>query len=127
MAKILLVDDDPDSCDFISRLLSNHEIIIAGNAAEAVSLALSHAPQLILMDMLMPDRPGGTVSKEAGLEATRKIRASAGLAEVPIFALTGHTMLHFKESVLAAGCCEFVAKPVKFKALLELIGRYIKD
>jgi len=129
MAKILLADDDEDMREICSRFLTarGHELHLAVNAADAVKLALTCHPELILMDMRMPEKDGGNVNDQAGLGATKEIRAVEELKHVPIVALTGHNMRNFKESILAAGCCEVFPKPIQQLMDLEaLIKRNLK-
>lgn len=127
MARILLADDDADMREICLRFLTSrgHELTVTKDAEEVVRVAMDSAPELILMDMRMPDRAGGTVNDQAGLEAARQIRALPHLATVPIVALTGHNMLNFKETILAAGCCEILPKPLQnLMDLLALIQRH---
>ena len=127
MAKILLADDDADMREICTRFLTTrgHQLLTARNAEEAVQMAAAGQPDLIFMDMRMPEQDGGTVNDQAGINATRQIRAVPPLTAVPIIALTGHNMRNFKESILAAGCCEILAKPVEnLFDLLKLIDRH---
>lgn len=127
MAKILLADDDADMREICLRFLTSrgHELIVTKDADEAVRMARVSVPELILMDMRMPDQQGGTVNDQAGLEAARRIRAIPELASIPIVALTGHNMVNFKETILAAGCCEILPKPLEnLMDLLTLIKRH---
>ena len=103
-----------------------HQLTTAENAAQAVTLASESVPDLIFMDMRMPDRDGGTINDQAGINATREIRTNPALAATPIVALTGHNMRNFKESILEAGCCEILPKPVEnLFDLLKLIERHL--
>jgi len=126
MALILLADDDDDMVEICTRLLPRrgHTLCVARNAADAVSLADSERPGLILMDMRMPLSAHGEVHDQAGLEAVRRIKAIPALAAVPIIALTGHMMARFRETILEAGCAELLAKPIEqFTDLFAVIER----
>ena len=115
MNKILLVEDNELNRDMLSRRLIRREfeVVLAVNGEEAVALAESERPDLILMDLSLPEIDG--------LEATRRIRAITGLASVPIIALTAHAMTTDRERALDAGCNDFDTKPVEFERLLGKI------
>jgi CheY-like chemotaxis protein len=115
MQKILLVEDNEMNRDMLSRRLSRngYEIVMAVNGQEGVDLAQSAKPDLILMDMSLPVLDGW--------EATRRIKADAATAQIPVIALTAHAMAQDKEKALAAGCNDFDTKPVELPRLLEKI------
>jgi two-component system cell cycle response regulator DivK len=115
MAKILLVEDNEMNRDMLSRRLmrKGHEVVCAVDGLEAVSMAASEAPDLILMDMRLPELDGW--------EATRRIKAAPETASVPIIALTAHAMAGDREQALAAGCDDYDSKPVEFDRLLGKI------
>jgi two-component system, cell cycle response regulator DivK len=128
MAHILLADDDPDMVEICQRLIPRrgHTLSIAQHAAEAIVLAASTHPDLILMDMRMPMSAEDLVNDRAGLEATRAIKANAACTHIPIVALTGHIMTNFRESIMEAGCCALLTKPIeRFSDLLEMIERHL--
>jgi two-component system, cell cycle response regulator DivK len=128
MPKILLADDDDDMVDICKRLLPRrgHELVTAHNAEEAVKLAEEHRPDLILMDMRMPLSAQEAVNDRAGIEATRRIKAHAELAAIPVIALTGHMMTNFHQSMIEAGCADVLSKPIeKFADLFAIIDRYL--
>jgi CheY-like chemotaxis protein len=115
MTKILLVEDNEMNRDMLSRRLSRngYDIILAVNGQEGVDLALAQSPDLILMDMSLPVLDGW--------EATRRLKANAATAKIPVIALTAHAMIQDKEKAMAAGCDEFDTKPVELPRLLEKI------
>jgi CheY-like chemotaxis protein len=115
MTKILLVEDNEMNRDMLSRRLSRNgfDIILAVNGQEGVDLALAQNPDLILMDMSLPVLDGW--------EATRRLKANAATAKIPVIALTAHAMIQDKEKAMAAGCDEFDTKPVELPRLLEKI------
>jgi two-component system cell cycle response regulator DivK len=106
--------------DMLSRRLSRNgfDIIIAVNGQEGVDLALSQRPDLILMDMSLPVLDGW--------EATRRLKANAATARIPVIALTAHAMVQDKEKAMAAGCDEFDTKPVELPRLLEKINSLLR-
>ena len=128
MARILLADDDDDMVDICARLLPRrgHVLVTARNAEDAVAAAAAERPDLILMDMRMPMSVQGEVNDQAGLEATRRIKAQLELATIPIIALTGHMMTKFRETILEAGCTDFLPKPIEqFSDLFAVIERHL--
>ena len=128
MARILLADDDDDMVEICARLLPRrgHEVSIARNAQDAVMLAETQAPDLILMDMRMPRSAHEEVNDQAGLEATRQIKSRPALASIPVVALTGHMMSKFRETILEAGCADLLAKPIEqFADLFAVIDRHL--
>ena len=120
MTKILLVEDNEMNRDMLSRRLSRNgfDIILAVNGQEGVDLALAQSPDLILMDMSLPVLDGW--------EATRRLKANAATARIPVIALTAHAMVQDKEKALAAGCDEFDTKPVELPRLLEKINSLLR-
>lgn len=113
MAKILLVEDNEPNRDMLSRRLTKRgfHVVAAVDGIQACEMALRESPDLILMDIGLPEFDG--------LEATRRIRADQTTAEVPIIALTAQAMDGDRETALEAGCDEHETKPVDFKRLLE--------
>ena len=107
MAKILLVEDDPDTRELVRLTLEldGHDVIEAASAEEGVIQAREHGPALVLMDLSL----GG---KFDGLEATRRLRADHGFDHTPIIALTAHAMEGDRERSLAAGCDDHWTKPI---------------
>ncbi|MEC5127796.1 response regulator [Verrucomicrobiales bacterium BCK34] len=127
MAKILLVEDDADNISLLTRLLMHHghEISVATDAQTAVEKADAERPELILMDLELPTAPDAQPDPNAGLEATRQIKANGELASIPIIALTAHTMAHHQEKITAAGCDDLQEKPIfPFDSLLKKIDSY---
>ena len=115
MAKILLVEDHQEIWDFLSRRLKRRgfEVDIAEDGRQGLERARADKPDLMLLDMNLPEMDGWTVAKELRSdEATRGIR---------IIALTAHAMAGDREKALAAGCDDYHAKPVDFSQLLNQI------
>jgi CheY-like chemotaxis protein len=112
MARILLVEDNEMNRDMLSRRLERkgYEIICALDGEQAVAMAGSEAPALILMDMSLPLLDGW--------EATRRIRTTN--QAVPIIALTAHAMATDAERAREVGCDDFDTKPVD---LVRLLGK----
>jgi PAS domain S-box-containing protein len=119
--KILIAEDNDENIDTLMAYFLNHgyQFILAKNGLEAVELAKSEKPQLILMDIAMP--------KMDGLTAIRKIREDPALSHVPIIALTALAMSGDREKCLAAGANEYLTKPVSRQNLLNLTQHLLKD
>ena len=121
MAKILLVEDEPDNRDLIGMTLEmdGHEMCYAGTGEEGLEQARARQPQLILMDLSLP---GGM----NGLETTRRLRMDAAFNEVPIIALTAHAMRGDRERALSAGCDEYISKPIiDLRGFSETVSRFV--
>ena len=112
MATILVVEDNEENWDMLSRRLQRrgYMVVRAADGQEAVDMAAHERPDLILMDVSLPVMDG--------LEATRRIRARAETQTTPIIALTAHAMSGDRERALQAGCDDYHAKPVELPGLL---------
>ena len=112
MTRILLVEDNPENRDMLSRRLIRRgfEVEFAEDGEEAVRKAREAAPALILMDLSLPVMDGW--------EATRQIKADASTAAIPVIALTAHAMSSDRERALGAGCDDYDTKPVDLERLL---------
>ena len=119
MTKILLVEDNEMNRDMLSRRLERkgYTIVMALDGQQAVDMAASEAPALILMDMSLP--------LIDGWEATRRIRADERTKTIPIIALTAHAMQGDEEKAREAGCDDYDTKPVELTRLLEKMERLL--
>ena len=120
MAKILYAEDNL-SCNMLPRRLKRKgfECVLAEDGEEAVKLAHSELPDLILMDMSLPVKDGWT--------ATKEIKAAEDTKHIPIIALTAHSMSGDREQALAAGCDDYDTKPIELPRLLEKINRLLSN
>ncbi|WP_199315473.1 PAS domain S-box protein [Aerosakkonema funiforme] len=118
---ILLAEDNEVNINTIASYLTvkGYRLLIAKNGLEAIELAESEKPELILMDIQMPEMDG--------LEATQKIRRNPNLADIPIVALTALAMDSDRDRCFAAGVDEYLTKPVKLKQLVTTIQRFLKQ
>lgn len=119
--RILIADDVETNRRLVAAMLADPgcEIRLAANGEEAVAAALAFEPEVILMDVSMPDLDG--------YEVTRRIRAAeseAHRAVTPIIALTAHAMRGDKDRCLAAGMDDYVTKPIRKAALREIVGKW---
>src|SRR5215813_13632036 len=101
--------------DMLSRRLERRgfQVVMAVNGAEGIAMAESERPDLILMDMSLPVIDGW--------EATRRLKATAETAAIPIIALTAHAMSGDRQQALDAGCNDYDTKPIEFPRLLDKI------
>jgi len=113
MPKILIVDDNEDNRDVLARRLQRRgfEVTQAAGGKQGVEQATTDLPDVILMDMNMPELDGW--------EATRIIRSQGSI--VPIIAITAHAMPGDRERAIEAGCTQYHTKPVELDKLLETI------
>jgi CheY-like chemotaxis protein len=116
MPKILLVEDNEMNRDMLSRRLirKGYEVVMALDGEQAVEMAGSQSPDLILMDMSLPVIDGW--------EATRRIKAAAETKGIPVIALTAHAMSDDRDKALGAGCDDYDTKPVDLPRLLDKIS-----
>ena len=118
MKKILVVEDVDSSRDLVVQLLEDdYEVLEAVNGEEAVALAEKERPDLILMDLSLPVMDGW--------EATREIKAKDDLKSVPIIALTAHAMKGDEEKAKAAGCNDYMTKPIDEDELFAKLAKYL--
>ena len=115
MAKILLVDDSEPNRDMLARRLQRkgHEVLQAVNGQQAVEMARSESPDLVLMDLNLPVLDGW--------EATRRLKADPATRGIPVIALTAHAMSSDRDRALEAGCDEYDTKPIDLPRLLGKI------
>lgn len=121
MAKILLVEDNEMNRDMLSRRLERkgHEILIAVDGEQGVTLAGSEHPDLILMDMSLPVIDGW--------EATRRLKARSDTQTIPVIALTAHAMAGDRDKCLQAGCDDYDTKPIDLVRLLSKIEALLSN
>ena len=115
MPRILMVEDNEENRDALGRRLQRRgfEVLMAFDGKQGVAMAKAERPDLILMDMNMPELDGW--------EATRQIKADPATAALPVIGLTAHAMTGDRERAMAAGCTDYHTKPVEFPKLLGQI------
>jgi len=116
---ILYVEDNPDNRTLVRRILlsEDYKLFEAKNAYEALNILKSTRPDLILMDINMPDMDGYTL--------TAKIKAMPGFEQIPILALTANVMRGDREKTLEAGCDGYIQKPIDIDQLTSEIERFL--
>jgi two-component system cell cycle response regulator DivK len=119
--RILLVEDSDDSRQSLSKLLEfeGYQVIEASDGEIAIEMAIKERPDLILMDLSLPIVDG--------LSATRRIKAERTFSNVPIIALSGHDEIDFHARALAAGCSDYISKPIDFAALVSKLSSLLKN
>jgi two-component system cell cycle response regulator DivK len=112
---VLIVDDFEDSRTMYAAFLrySGYGVVEAANGLEAIAQATAVLPDIIVMDLSLPELDG--------LEATRRIKSESQTGGIPIIALTGHTLEGPTQDARRAGCDAFLAKPCLPDTLLETI------
>ncbi len=116
---ILVVEDNPDNMYVLDHLLTRKGYIVqqAARGEEALKSVRTLRPALVLMDMQMPGMDGYAV--------VREMRRIPELAGMPIIAVTAHSMPGDREQTLAAGCTDYIAKPISPRDLLQLVEHYL--
>lgn len=116
---VLIAEDNVDNLGLLVDYLSTRgfRLIPSTTGREAVRLALSEGPDLVIMDIQMPDMDG--------LEAIKQIRSDPRLAATPIIALTALAMVGDRERCLDAGATAYVSKPVGMRQLSDLLWSYV--
>jgi two-component system, cell cycle response regulator DivK len=119
-ATILYIEDNSDNRMLVRRVLfaENYTVVEAENAGKALEWLGSNCPDLILMDINMPDLDGYTL--------TARIRAMPGFDKVPIIALTANVMRGDREKSLEAGCDGYIQKPIDIDLLPAQVLRYLR-
>jgi two-component system response regulator len=109
--KVLLVDDDESNRDMLSRRLEHrgYVVVTAVDGRQALERARAEPPGLILMDVTLPVLDG--------LSATRELKSSPALRDIPVIALTAHAGPEDRDRARAAGCDDYDTKPIEFARL----------
>jgi two-component system, cell cycle response regulator DivK len=119
MKKVLVVEDVDFNRELVVQLLEDkYNVIEAVNGQEGVELADRERPDLILMDLSLPVMDGW--------EATRRLKADDDLRSIPVIALTAHAMVGEKEKAMAAGCDDYLVKPLDEDELMARIAKYLE-
>jgi len=119
--KILYVEDNPENRLLVRRILlaEDFEVIEAGDAYQAMKILETTQPDLILMDINLPEVDGYTL--------TARMKENPKLSQVPIIALTANVMKGDRERILDSGCDGYIQKPIDVDALPEQIRSFLGD
>lgn len=120
MPRILYIEDDANNRLLVKRILLSEGIDVeeADNAHKGIQMAVKNPPDLILMDISMPDMDG--------LTATMEIRNIPEISSIPIVALTANVMQGDKERTLNAGCDGYIGKPIDVDTFVDQISQYLR-
>lgn len=116
---VLIVEDNPKNLRLVKDILESqgYRTLQAFSGQEGINLARREKPDLIIMDIQMPDI--------TGLQATRILKEEKDTASIPIIALTAMAMKGDRETIIDAGCDGYLQKPVRFDALLETVKQWL--
>jgi two-component system cell cycle response regulator DivK len=119
--KVLIVEDNELNMKLFNDLLEAHgyQTLQTRNGVEAVSLARAHHPNLILMDIQLPE--------VSGLQVTQWLKDDPDLAGIPVVAITAFAMKGDEEKILQGGCEAYLSKPISVVKSLETVRRFIGD
>lgn len=118
---VLIVEDNELNMKLFHDLLHAHgyETILTRHGLDAISLARAHRPDLILMDIQLPEI--------SGLEVTRWLKEDDDLKDIPVVAVTAYAMKGDEERIRSGGCEAYVSKPISVSMFLETVRRFIGD
>ncbi|ODS30588.1 MAG: two-component response regulator [Candidatus Scalindua rubra] len=121
MSKILVVDDEIKACELLKRFLEakGHEVIIATNGKDALTLAREKHPQLVILDIMMPNIDG--------YHFCRLLKFDAKFKHIPIIIVSARTMKADKELGLACGGDEYITKPYDMNKLIDTVERHLSS
>ncbi len=123
MPRVLYIEDNPDNRMLVRRILmaSDYDFVVqeADGARKGIEMAQAQPPDIILMDLSMPDMDG--------LTATQQIRQMPDLCRIPIVALTANAMDKDRDRSLSAGCDGYIRKPVDVDKLPDEVMFYIRS
>ena len=120
MKQILIVEDNELNRDVLSRRLARRgfDVLTALDGPQGIEIAHRHAPNLILLDLGLPQIDGW--------ECARRLKADAVTERIPIIALSAHAMVGDRQRALQAGCNDFDTKPIDFDGLLKKMERLLE-
>ncbi len=121
MAKILYIEDNPDNMQLVQRVITaiGHQFLWAPDGLSGLSMVGTERPDLILLDINLPDIDG--------YEVARRVRANKNHLYVPIIAITANALKGDVEKALSAGCDVYMAKPVNIRELRARVVGFLPD
>jgi two-component system cell cycle response regulator DivK len=119
--RILIVEDNDLNLKLFRDLLTAHgyETIETKEGLEAITLTKNEKPDLILMDIQLPE--------VSGLDVTRRLKADSTIAQIPIIAVTAFAMKDDEERILSAGCEAYISKPISIMPFLSTVRRFLGE
>jgi CheY-like chemotaxis protein len=117
--KVLVVEDNPMNMELAVDLLevAGYEVLQATNAMDGISVAKAQHPDIILMDLGLPGMNG--------LQATKILKGDSNTLDIPILALTAHSMPTDEAMVLKTGCDGYISKPIDTRQFVRIIEKYL--
>ena len=117
--RVLIIEDNAMNLELAADLLEANGFLVlrAENALNGIGLAKTDHPDVILMDISLPDLDG--------LEATRRLKSDGTTCHIPVIALTAHAMKGDEEKALAAGCQGYLTKPIDTRTFPKQVGQFI--
>lgn len=121
MSKILYIEDNPQNMRLVRKILKHagYEMLEAEDGLTGLRVARETRPDLILMDVNLPDIDG--------LEATARLKSDAAMASIPVIALTANAMVGDREKAMEAGCDGYLPKPISRQELLKTVVEFIGE
>ncbi|TLG78786.1 response regulator [Methylocystis sp. B8] len=118
---ILIVEDNELNMKLFNDLLESngYATLCTKSGFEAISLARSHRPDLILMDIQLPE--------VSGLEVTRMLKEDENLRDIPVVAITAFAMKGDEEKILQGGCEAYLSKPISVAKFLETVNSFLPE
>ena len=119
MKRVLIIEDNEINLYLMRTIVRKlgYQVIEARDGLSGVELAIAERPDLILMDIQLPELDG--------YEATKRIRAIEETKNIPIIAITSYAMVGDREKILAAGCTAYIEKPIEPESFIEELNKYI--
>ena len=119
VAVVLIVEDNDKNMKLVRDVLQfkGYQTLEAISGSEGVRMAIEHLPDLVLMDIQLPDISGVT--------ALAQIRAHPQTRSIPVFAVTASVMPHDQQRIEASGFDAFISKPINVKSFIETVGRFV--
>lgn len=113
--RILIVEDNMDNYELVRLVLerAGYDVFLAVNGRDGVDAARAQKPDLILMDMGLPEMDGW--------KAAKTLKSSEETKTIPLYALTAHTLSHERKRAILAGCDGYIPKPIHMKGFLEIV------
>lgn len=121
MSKVLIVEDNELNAKLFRDLLEahGHETVTTRDGMEAIDIARNDMPDLILMDIQLPEI--------SGLDVTRQLKADPGLKRIPVIAVTAFAMKDDEQKILQAGCEGYISKPISIVPFMETIDSFLNS
>ena len=118
--KVLLVEDTDDSRILFRTMLEKlgHDVIEATNGREAVQIAVEQCPDLVLMDLSMPEVDG--------FQATGALRAIRSFVQMPIIVFSAYSANQYRDKALAVGCDDYLQKPLDLDELSSALKKFVR-